>query len=79
MPSVPHDDRDLQKIAILSIPDAVRMLEGISPDSERHRLAGWLARFWHGGVYDLQSARECVATAALDEQTKQTLTRGLMD
>lgn len=79
MPYIPHDDRDLHKMAILPVPDAIGMLEQIPSDEERHRLAGWLARFWRGGVNDLQSARRYVEDSALDEQSKQILSRGLID
>lgn len=79
MPRIPHEDSDLQKIAIMPIPDAVRMLESITPETRRRQLAGWLAHFWHGGVFDLQGARACVAASALDERTKQVLSRGLMN
>lgn len=79
MPYFPHDDRDLQKIAILPIPDALRMLEQLASLEERHRLADWLSRFWRGGVSDLPGARQCVEGSALDPQSKQILTRGLVD
>lgn len=79
MPFNPHDDSQLQKIAILPIPEAVKMLEEIPAEVERHRLAGWLAGFWRGGVMDLHGARKCVAASALDDQSKKVLAQGLVD
>lgn len=79
MSYIPHDDRELQKIAILSIPEAVKMLEELDSHEERHRIAGWLARFWRGGVSDLEGARRRVASSTLDDECKRLLARGLID
>ncbi|HEY1051308.1 MAG TPA: hypothetical protein VGE39_16165 [Prosthecobacter sp.] len=79
MPYNPHDDSQLQKIAILPIPEAVKMLEEIPSEAERHRLAAWLAGFWRGGVMDLQGARKCVAASKLDDPCKKMLAQGLVD
>lgn len=79
MPYVPHDDRDLHKIALLPIPQAVEMLEQIPAVAERHRLADRLARFWRGGVDNLARARAWVARSKLDDQSKQMLSSALMD
>lgn len=79
MPYLPPDDLLLQKIAVLSIPDAVKALEAVESEAERQRLAGWLARFWRGGVLDVQAARTCVASSSLDAKSKRTLASGLVD
>lgn len=79
MPHSLHDDGQLQKIAVLPIPEAVELLQEIASETERHRLAAWLAGFWRGGVMDLQGARTCVASSNLDDQCKRMLAQGLVD
>lgn len=79
MPYNPYDDRKLQRIAVLPIPEAVKMLEETPVETERSRLAAWLAGFWRGGVMDLQGARKCVAASTLDDQCKRILLQGLVD
>ena len=77
---MPHsllNDPLLQKIAPLPIPEAVKMLEQVSPDNKRHGFATWLARLWHGGVPDVPAACRCITNSGLDEPSKEILTRGL--
>ncbi len=67
----------LQKIAPLPIPEAIKLLEEVSPETKRHRLAMCLARLWHGGVHDIAGARRCISNSDLDHSSKEILIQGL--
>lgn len=77
MPHTQLIDPLLQKIAPLPIPEAIKMLELVTPDSKRNNLAVWLARLWHGGVHDIPAARQYISSSTLDEESKAILTKGL--
>lgn len=70
-------DLQLQEIALLPIPEAIKKLELVTPEERRHTLARCLARLWHGGVHDIHSARLDILASTLDESSKEILSRGL--
>ncbi len=70
-------DSQLQEIALLPIPEAIKKLELVTPEERRQTLARCLARLWHGGVHDIAAARRCILVSALDESSKEILSRGL--
>ena len=78
MPPSLLNDPLLQKIAPLPIPEAVKMLEQVSPDNKRHGFAVWLAQFWYGGVSDVRAACLCITNSDLDDPCKEILIQGLM-
>ncbi len=77
MPLAQLTDPQLQKIAPLPIPEAIKMLEEVTPETKRHRLATWLARLWHGGIHDIAGARRCISGSDLDDSSKEILIQGL--
>ncbi|GEP41209.1 hypothetical protein [Brevifollis gellanilyticus] len=77
MPLAQLTDPQLQKIAPLPIPEAIEMLEKVTPETRRQGLALWLARLWHGGVHDIQGAHRCIRESDLDDSTKEILSQGL--
>lgn len=69
-PIEPHDPL-LQQIGSMPIPEAIQMLERITQDTKRHRLADSLGFVW--SVRDINLAWNSVTHSALDAVTKQIL------